>query len=250
MKLLYANMRANSQYRYIVSRISLPASAKIVELGCATGNLLYLFKKRGCTTLGVELGESSSRYASNRYGLTVWNMDIDRALDRVGSGIDLIIFSHTFEHLTNPEEILVKCSRVLNKGGVLFIELPNSYIGAQKGDRWTEFSTILLNSDHIYNFSSLNMGIFLPRCGFKIRDVACFLAQKQVPILKRLGLNTKVDHIYKKKQGILSTYAPLLLNTLYLAGRYWGRRDTIAAQTNSASWSGTDEWMRFLATNG
>lgn len=250
MKLFYAGMRAKSQYCYITSRTSLPEQARVLELGCATGNLLHLFNKQGCKTLGVELGESSSRYASTRYGLTVLNMDIDRALDQAGEGIDLVILSHTLEHLPNPGEILSKCAGILRELGVLFIELPNSYIGPPEGNRWEEFASILLNSDHMFNFSPGNLEILLGRSGFEVKDKTCFLAQKQAPLLKRMGMDMKANHIYRKSGGILEKYAPLFFNTLYLAGEYWGNRDTIAVHPADAPWSGTDEWMRCIAVKG
>ena len=247
MKLFYANMRAMSQYRFIKKHIRILPGTRVVDFGCSTGNLLKLFKKDGCATLGVELGRQSSNYASSKYGLRILRTPIEVSLYKIEAGVDLIIFSHVLEHLIDPIDILSKCFNLLKDGGHLFIELPNSYIGPPNGSQWDEFCTILLDSDHIYNFSHVNIEYLLSNCKFSTQRKIVFLSHRIAPFLRRFGLSGQVDHILKMKTTKLKRYVSILINTLYLAYLFFTQQETVERKTFENSWYGTNEWMRVLA---
>ncbi len=247
MKLFYADMRAFSQFRFIKKHVPDLTGKSVIDFGCATGNLLKRFKDEGCTTLGVELGRQSSDFATTTYGLSIIRNQIEDSLQKIQTPMDLVIFSHSLEHLLDPINVLSQCFNLLKPDGHLFIELPNSYIGPTDGPLWDEFSDILLDSDHIYNFSYQNIDYLLSRCHFTVEKKNIFRSHRIFPFLKYCGLSATVDHILKKKTERLKRYTGIALNTIYLFYLFSRQQETVEFLDTGGSWSGTDEWMRVLA---
>ena len=246
MKLLYADMRAASQLRFIKKHIPGLAGKNVVDFGCSTGNLLKLLKNEGCMTLGVELDRQGSDFATRTYDLRILRIPIENAIEEIQTPMDLIIFSHSLEHLLDPIETLSRCYDLLKPDGHLFIELPNSYVGPKNGLKWDEFCDILLDSDHIYNFSYQNIGCLVSCCKFAVREKQIFLSHRMFPLLESCRLNAVVDHVLKKRTERLKRYVSIALNTIYLVYLFLRRQETVEFICSGKPWVGTNEWMRIL----
>ncbi|GAB6905320.1 hypothetical protein JCM12296A_11550 [Desulfosarcina cetonica] len=247
MKNVYANMRAASQYAFIKKNTNLSQGSLVVELGCSSGNLLSIFRRNDYRVIGVELDNYKVQNAIRYSGLEVLQCSVEDALDMLDEKVDLFIFSHVLEHILEPKTILKKCNDLLVRGGYVYIEFPNSYLGKPTGKAWDEFKTILLESEHINNFSTKSISYLLSSCGFDVPVKYVFLSQKTAPILKKAGIDIKVDHILKKKKDRIKMYIYLLINTLYLAFLYTNGIDTIEKKERNKRWAGTNEWLRIIA---
>ena len=116
--------------------------ARIVDLGCGSGRLLYLFKALGYSDIhGVDI--SPEQVALARQVVTdVVEGDIAEYLDGHVAAFDLITAIDLIEHLTKSEaaRMLEKCFASLRPGGRLIIQTPNGdspFVGAV---RYGDFS--------------------------------------------------------------------------------------------------------------
>lgn len=136
---------------------------KVLEVGCSTGILLSLFKDEGWKVKGVEISETAALAAKHR-GIDVTVEPFQRL--KLEEKFDLIIFNHTLEHLQYPKKVLEKARSMLNKNGLIYIDLPN-YGGASAnilGLKWP----LLLPEEHRWHFTSKALKLLLKGLGFKI----------------------------------------------------------------------------------
>ena len=117
------NLIEAQSYCLSIVESQVPDKGNLLELGSGNGYLLDIAKLNGWKPFGHEIDCISAGKLSERLGLEILcgdflTLEIDKTFDAV-------IMLHVLEHLKDPVEHLNKISGLLNKGGVLFIALPN-----------------------------------------------------------------------------------------------------------------------------
>ena len=140
------------------------AGPAVLDIGCATGALLFALKQRGWRTLGVEISPSANYARKN--GLEVSSLSLEKNHFPAES-FDVILASHLIEHLNDPALLVRETFRLLKPGGHFFVTTPN-IDGFQarlfKGG-WR--SAIF---DHLYLFSKKTLKAMLLNAGFKVES--------------------------------------------------------------------------------
>lgn len=108
--------------REIVSRVR---TGRVLDVGCGRGLILGTLKEWGWETHGVELSEDAAWHASRRMGATMHVGDFVSARFEPES-FDAIVFWHSLEHFRRPVDALIHAHRLLRKGGLLVVAVPNS----------------------------------------------------------------------------------------------------------------------------
>ena len=101
--------------------------ARIADLGCGDGRLLYLLSKRGYGNLtGVDVSEAQTRIAQQVVD-PVLTMNALEWLREGDEPLDLLLAIDFVEHLTKSEalEFLDLCASRLRPGGRLILQTPN-----------------------------------------------------------------------------------------------------------------------------
>jgi SAM-dependent methyltransferase len=105
--------------------------AKVLELGCATGELASVVREELDVAAyhAIEIsaaGEAARAHVDVLYDapLTELLADPSRA-EGLSGAYDLVIASHVLEHLIDPHAEVAAMVRVLGPGGSLFLEVPN-----------------------------------------------------------------------------------------------------------------------------
>lgn len=127
LKLYFSGMRAEHQFRWIVSRLELGSQGRVLELGSGYGRLLQRFHRKGWEVSGIEPSRDCAEYTKGLFGGrqdAIFNGTFE-AYDPGERRFDLILLSHVFEHFTAPETVIDKLSDMLVPGGHMFFELPN-----------------------------------------------------------------------------------------------------------------------------
>lgn len=137
---------------------------RVLEIGSSTGTFLNIFRKEGWEVLGVE-PSSSALFAKSR-GINVLNSSFEKA-DLKSNYFDLVVLNHTLEHFENPRVILSKVNKVLKRGGLVFIDVPNfgSLSSKLMGRAWP----YILPNEHFCHFSPKSLAFLIGKTGFKIR---------------------------------------------------------------------------------
>lgn len=93
----------------------------VVDVGCNTGLLLDLAKKRGAETIGIELSHNSKSILLSK-GHKVYN-----SLDKIDDdSVNVITAFDLVEHLYDVNAFIEICNRKLIKGGLLVVLTGNS----------------------------------------------------------------------------------------------------------------------------
>ena len=115
---------------YFKKHISDFKNLKILEIGCAEAGTLELLKQEGHQVTGVELDQSRIDTAlKNNPGLDIRQGDISSLyiVDELAETYDLIIMREVIEHIPNKGATFYNISRLLKKGGYLFVTFPPKY---------------------------------------------------------------------------------------------------------------------------
>jgi SAM-dependent methyltransferase len=94
---------------------------KLLDIGAGGGEFVYLTKRSGYQSVGVEPNIGYSEFAKSQYGAEVTTGDFREVSDRY----HIITMFHVLEHLPNPVQVFKTLWTLVDKGGYVFIEVPN-----------------------------------------------------------------------------------------------------------------------------
>lgn len=101
-----------------------PASSRVLDLGCGDGGLLrHLMSTQDCTGTGIEI-DPDKVLAAVGSGVPVMELDLDAAdLELFApSSYDVVVLSRTIQTIRRPEGVLRQMVRI---GGRLIVSVPN-----------------------------------------------------------------------------------------------------------------------------
>lgn len=137
-------------------------SRRLLEIGCARGELLALACARGWDVRGIEISADAAESARNEYGLPVHTGTLEENADRIDH-VDVLIATDVIEHVTSPQRFASAARHVLRPGGIAIVETPNwdSMWRRLGGSAW-----LGLNRFHLHLFNSRSLNTLMRRCGF------------------------------------------------------------------------------------
>lgn len=135
----------------------------IVEIGCASGGILQYFREKGNEVYGVDLDSDYLEYGRVNYNLDLEVGTIDNVVG-LGRTPDVVIYSHTLEHIPDLISELKKLRLILTRNSFLYIELPgNKYL--RRAYQY-DFLRLLQNA-HIYYFTQTTLTNLLRKVGYE-----------------------------------------------------------------------------------
>ncbi len=126
--------------------------AKILDVGCSTGNLLYQIKKRGYENIyGIDPSPRCKELAYKKFKINIGVENIFSFKSK--EKYDLLIFAAVFEHLEQITKVVDKARSMLSKDGLVFISVPDAGgFSANFEEPFGEFSV-----EHINFFSARDL---------------------------------------------------------------------------------------------
>ena len=100
-----------------------------LEIGCATGAMLYQLQQNGFNVTGVEISEFAAKTGKEKYGINIINSSFSSELiknELTTNYFDVIYMGDVLEHIANPLEALQNMNLLLKKGGYLFVDVPST----------------------------------------------------------------------------------------------------------------------------
>lgn len=142
----------------------LKKETRVLEVGAGWGSLLKLVQNTyGSSVEGVEISELASRVARDYYKLPVSHETFDEFFSKYDDKLfDVIIMTHVLEHITDLAGALLKLSKLLSEGGVLYLAVPNVFRPFEPLERF-------FHAEHCYYFSPLTLTRLLGQHGFTVR---------------------------------------------------------------------------------
>ncbi len=102
----------------------IPASRRILDVGCCTGELGEALKKRGAYVAGVEIDADAAAVASHKLDQVV-TANVEEALPFEEKSFDCIIYGDVIEHLVDPWAAVRTQSSLVTSGGTVITSIPN-----------------------------------------------------------------------------------------------------------------------------
>tara|TARA_Y100000389_G_C17421826_1_gene497165 strand:+ start:14 stop:1126 length:1113 start_codon:yes stop_codon:yes gene_type:complete len=126
---------------------------KILEIGCGSGFLLRLFKKKKLDVFGIEPSN-----ANNLKKLKIKKVFYSKA--KYNHKFDIITSNAVLEHEFKPDFFIKKSYKDLNYGGMIFICIPDFTKLIKNGD------PTLVNHEHVSYFTKANLKFYLMKNRF------------------------------------------------------------------------------------
>lgn len=138
---------------------------RLLDVGCGHGVSAAMLLAQGWDVQGLDFSESSVALARRLLGDRVRAGDLEsvRYPDR---SFDVVLMSHSLEHMYHPVKVLAEVRRILDDGGRLVIAVPNA-------DSWEArlFGRWWVNWDpprHLYHFGRETLTRLLREAGFRV----------------------------------------------------------------------------------
>lgn len=142
---------------------------KVLDIGCGSGKFLYLMKQQNWQVYGVEVNENAAKLGNELEQLNIHPGDLLTS-NYASDFFDYIRSNHSFEHITNPEEVLDEIHRILKKDGKLLIGVPN--IESFNGRLYKKYWWYLGAPVHPFNYSVSTLSKMLEKHGFSVDKVS------------------------------------------------------------------------------
>ena len=123
--------------------------ARVLDVGCATGEILAEAQRRGADVVGVDVSEWAAETARRRHGIRVMVGTLESFGEVLGK-FDVILALEVIEHVESPRAFLRQLSGRLTSGGHAMISTPNYRCARRLGERWRGFQS---SFEHLYFFS-------------------------------------------------------------------------------------------------
>ena len=149
----------------MISRIEINYNSKILDVGCGAGNFLYSLNKIGFRNLvGVD---PYLRESTKEGDIVIYNKSIRKLPDN--QKYDFIIFNHSFEHIFDQLETLIKVYKLLSEDGACLIRMPikTEYIWNCYGINWVQIDA----PRHFFLHTMKSFELLVKKLGLSIQDI-------------------------------------------------------------------------------
>lgn len=143
-----------------------PAPCSSMDVGCGSGELVYLLASAGCDARGFDPDSNYIRWATGIMGPRVERRSIDEVKVEAGS-LDLVTMYHVLEHMADPRAVLDQCAGWLKPGGLFVIEVPHfeSTVHAP-GHQY--------HKPHLFYFNRFTLSALAADCGLRLEEGGAF----------------------------------------------------------------------------
>ncbi len=176
-----------SQFNFLTPYIK---GKKLLEIGSGEGFLLEWFEKNGYDVFGIEPSKDNLSVIQKKIKKGKCITGFIEDAYTIKERFNVIVISHVLEHLVDCKDPLIELGKLLEPGGVIFIEVPNC-----ENPETLEHS--INTQPHIHHFSKSNLEILAQKCGYTVVKSSVFTAHV-VTVLQHikylLKWILKIDH--------------------------------------------------------
>lgn len=153
--------------RALTGRVTLPwvGQGRLLDVGCGHGVNAAMLAQQGWEVSALDLSEAAASHARTLLGdrVQVGDLTSARYHDRA---FDLVLMSHSLEHMYHLSETLAEVRRISDDHGLLVIVVPNaeSLEARMFGRWWVPWDP----PRHLYHFKKTTLTRLLKQTGFSV----------------------------------------------------------------------------------
>jgi len=157
----------------VISRL-IPVGDKVLEIGCGTGILGDVLRKKGLSCYeGIEPSRERANLAAEK-GHRIHNIYLDKDnCDDLGV-FGTIVLADVIEHLENPKDLLDLSKLLMQQSSRLIVSVPNVAHWSIRTQiclgRFNYTETGILDATHLRWFTCKSLEKYLQNCGFAIAN--------------------------------------------------------------------------------
>lgn len=183
-------------------------NGKILDIGCGSGETLFLLKKLGWNVYGLDIDKEAIKNAQKNKLLSVQFGTYKNLKIYPDNFFDAIRLYHVIEHINDPVLCLQLIFKKIKVNGELLIGTPNtqSFMANIFKSYWYNLDT----PRHLFLFSPQNLRVILEKNGFKVIKTEFCSAGGLVGSMQYVAeavFNRKIDLIHK--QWLVMLFYPL-----------------------------------------
>jgi len=161
--------------KHVLESVELGIGAEVLDYGCGTGNVARSLRQArpDLRITGLDLSDDQWEKGYLRDVLDEFSVQ------KIPSGrkFDLIVMSHSLEHIVNPLGLLSDLASHLTSEGSLAIAVPNCETDPMK----------LVVADHCTHFSFSSLKCLLAAAGFGCKSLGQSDSDREIRVLARFG---------------------------------------------------------------
>jgi len=145
---------------------SLSEKGKILDVGCGTGEFLYVCNQNGWNIYGVEKDPLAMKNAEKLLNIKIY----EHLSDLYPEGeFEIITFWHVLEHMPDLHEVISQVKKLLLKKGSLVLALPNheSYDAEKYKEYWAAYDV----PRHLYHFNQSSLKSLAKLHDLKLKSI-------------------------------------------------------------------------------
>ena len=141
---------------------------RLLDLGCGEGANLATLQEDGWDVHGIEMSNTAVAAARERVGNRIHHGTLETA-PYADESFDVILLSHSLEHMFSPVATLVKLHRLLRPKGLLVVAVPN--VGSLEAGLFGKWWLPWDPPRHLYHFDKETLKKTLERAKFRVNRV-------------------------------------------------------------------------------
>lgn len=169
----YAGYRADPVFEQAIRSLldteivpRLKPEARMLDVGCGSGDFLAAAKERGLWPVGIDVSEDGAQICRDKgFDAVAGNF----LTEDLGKEFDAVTMWDVIEHLRDPGEFFERTGAILRPGGLFIGKVPAfGDVSVELSKRVPRLAGMLLGApDHVQYFSQRSLGALLQRTGFK-----------------------------------------------------------------------------------
>ena len=195
-----SSLMLSSKYNMIKKHIN--HKSNIVDFGCGKGEFVLKLTNKGYTCFGVENNDLAISQLKKQ------NIKHYKSFQGLTKKTDLIMFWHSFEHVSNYESVLNSLKSLTSKNAKVLIALPNylSFDARYYGSGWAAFDV----PRHRFHFSPKGLKSVMADFGFKLVNThPLYLDAFYISMISEKYKNNKLYFLFGILIGLISNLIAL-----------------------------------------
>lgn len=176
--------RSAKVFQQAASYLDLAKSGRLLDIGCANGELLRCFGALAphWKMVGFEIDDKRREEVESIQGVEEF---ASGSLDKLNKQFDIITLIHVFEHLPNPKQWLENLKRLLKPDGIVIIQVPDP-----KANPYN-----LLVADHCSHFQMPDLIKIANRAGYDIVVYSDNWVLRELSIVIKVAAPVKLNDL-------------------------------------------------------